>query len=113
MYLGASLAVQWLGLSLLWAWVRSLVGELRSHKPCGVSKKNFCIQYNDDTVDTEESVLMSIELYLETTYRDELSQWHDIHENMNLQIRYDIMLKVIESFYGRWMYGSWLSNYLT
>ena len=57
-------------------------------------------------MDTEESVLMSIELYLETTYGDEMSRWHDIHENMNLQIRYDKLLKVIKSFYGRWMYGS-------
>ena len=26
-------------LSLPWAWVQSLVGELRSCKPCGVAKK--------------------------------------------------------------------------
>ena len=32
--------MQWLGLqvSLLRAWVQSLVGELRSRKPCGVAK---------------------------------------------------------------------------
>ena len=78
-----------------------------------MSKKFFCIQYNDDTVDTEESVLMSIELYLETTYGDEMSQWHDTHENMNLQIRHDKLLKVIKSFCGRWMYGGSLSYYLT
>ena len=39
--LGNSLAVQWLGLSTFtaWAWVRSLVGELRSHKPHSTAKK--------------------------------------------------------------------------
>ena len=39
---GNSLAVQCLGfyvLSLPWAWVRSLVEELRSHKPAGQPKK--------------------------------------------------------------------------
>ena len=35
-----SLAVQWLGLCILTAvsWVQSLVGELRSHKPCGAAQ---------------------------------------------------------------------------
>ena len=35
--LGISLAVQWLRLclSMQGVWVRSLVGELRSHMPCG------------------------------------------------------------------------------
>ena len=33
-----SLAVQWLGLCVLRAWVQSLVRELRSHKPCGTDK---------------------------------------------------------------------------
>ena len=39
---GRSLAVQWLGLSALtlpWAWVQSLVGELRSCKLRSVVKK--------------------------------------------------------------------------
>ena len=34
--------VQWLGLGAFTgklAWVQSLVGELRSHKPCGTAKK--------------------------------------------------------------------------
>ena len=36
-----SLVAQGLGLQLpLGAWVQSLVGELRSHTPCGVAKKN-------------------------------------------------------------------------
>ena len=36
-----SLAVQWLrlGVSLPWTRIRSLVGELRSHKPCNAAKK--------------------------------------------------------------------------
>ena len=39
--LGSSLVVQWLGLGahIAGAWVRSLVGELRSHKPWGAAKK--------------------------------------------------------------------------
>ena len=38
---GSSLAVQWLGLSTFsaGAQVQSLVGKLKSHKPCGVTKK--------------------------------------------------------------------------
>ena len=41
--LGNSLAIQWLGhgLSLLWAWVWSLVGELWSHKSRGSTKKKI------------------------------------------------------------------------
>ena len=37
-----SLVAQGLGLQLplQGAWVQSLVGELRSHMPCGVAKKN-------------------------------------------------------------------------
>ena len=54
----------------------------------------------------KKASLMRMEVHLEITYRDKMSQWHDIHENMNLHIKYDIMLKVIKSFYGRWMYGS-------
>ena len=49
---------------------------------------------------------MRMEVHLEITYRDKMSQWHDMHENMNLRIKYDRTLKVIKSFYGRWMYGS-------
>ena len=39
--LGNSLVVQWLGLGtfIAGAQVQSLVGELRSHKSCGVAKK--------------------------------------------------------------------------
>ena len=39
--IGAFLAVQWLGsmLPLLGVWVRSLVGELRSHMLHGMAKK--------------------------------------------------------------------------
>ena len=35
--IGTSLEVQWLrfNLPVQWVWVRSLVGELRSHMPCG------------------------------------------------------------------------------
>ena len=38
---GSSLAVQWLGLSTFsaGAQVQSLVRKLKSHKPCGVTKK--------------------------------------------------------------------------
>ena len=38
---GSSLAVQWLGLSTFTAGAQfqSLVGKLKSHKPCGVTKK--------------------------------------------------------------------------
>ena len=40
---GSSLVAEWLG---FWAftavaWVQSLVGELRSHKSCGVAKKKI------------------------------------------------------------------------
>ena len=54
----------------------------------------------------KKASLMRMEVHLEITYRDKMSQWQDIHENMNLCIKYDRMLKVIKSFYGRWMYGS-------
>ena len=39
--LGTSLVVQWLGLPVFTAvaWVQSLVGELRSHKPRHMAKK--------------------------------------------------------------------------
>ena len=39
---GTSLVVQWLGLCTFTAtvWVQSLVGELRSHKPCGAAKES-------------------------------------------------------------------------
>ena len=39
---GTSLAIQWLrlGLSLPWTRIWSLVGELRSHKPHGMAKRN-------------------------------------------------------------------------
>ena len=39
--LGNFLVVLWLGLSTFSAraWVQSLVGELRTHKPCGVASK--------------------------------------------------------------------------
>ena len=39
--LGNSLVVWWLGLGVFTAkaWVQSLVGELRSHKPCGVAEE--------------------------------------------------------------------------
>ena len=39
---GNSLVVQWLGLRAFTAvaQVQSLVGELRSHKPCSAAKKN-------------------------------------------------------------------------
>ena len=38
---GNFLVVQWLGLNAFTAgvWFQSLVGELRSHKSCGVTKK--------------------------------------------------------------------------
>ena len=36
---GTSLAIQWLRLPLEQARVQSLVGELRSHMPCGVAPK--------------------------------------------------------------------------
>ena len=41
-FLGNCLAVQWLGLGAFTAGaqVRSLVGELRSRKPCGTAKTN-------------------------------------------------------------------------
>ena len=41
MSLGNSLVVWWLGLGVFTAeaWVQSLVGELRSHKPCGVAEE--------------------------------------------------------------------------
>ena len=43
----SSVAVQWLDLmlSLLWAWVQSLVGELRSRKPLCMAKKQSLL-YN-------------------------------------------------------------------
>ena len=46
-----SLVVQWLGLSLPRAWVRSLVGELKSHKPWGVINNN-----NNNICDSWEQV---------------------------------------------------------
>ena len=33
-----------MALSLLWAWVQSLVGELRFHKPCSAARKKKEIQ---------------------------------------------------------------------
>ena len=38
--------VQWVGLGAFTArtWDQSLVGELRSHKPCGMAKKIFLIK---------------------------------------------------------------------
>ena len=35
---GTSLAVHWLTLLQQAVWVLSLVGELRSHMPCGMAK---------------------------------------------------------------------------
>ena len=45
--LGNSLIVLWLGLHapLWWAWVQTLVWELRSQKPCGMIKKKIVCVY--------------------------------------------------------------------
>ena len=41
-FVGNFLVIQDLVLSLLWVQVQSLVWELRSHKPCGVTLKKKC-----------------------------------------------------------------------
>ena len=56
---GTSLVVQWLGLYTFTAegWVQSLVGELRSHKPCGAAKKKY-------TQDLHRSLGILIYIYM-------------------------------------------------
>ena len=53
--MGTSLAVQWLRICLPMqgVWVRSLVGELRSHMPHGqknqnIKQKQYCNKFNKD-----------------------------------------------------------------